>query len=219
MTKRRIDMVVLGSLLKDVLERIREFSGCQSVAIRLYKGSDFPYFLHSGFPSFFIRKENPLNVRDREGNLVLAADGTPIVECMCGNVLKNRVNPQYPYFTKDGAFWTNSTTRLLESLTEKERNAIGKTRNTCHDYGYESVALIPIHADGNTIGLIQINDPYEDRFTSEKVENLQSLADHVGSLILNILEVYEEIVHICSPPSEKELVNSKTSICRLSFSN
>jgi GAF domain-containing protein len=191
MTKRRIDMVVLGSLLKDVLERIREFSGCQSVAIRLYKGSDFPYFLHSGFP--------------REGNLVLAADGTPIVECMCGNVLKNRVNPQYPYFTKDGAFWTNSTTRLLESLTEKERNAIGRTRNTCHDYGYESVALIPIHADGNTIGLIQINDPYEDRFTSEKVENLQSLADHVGSLILNILEVYEEIVHICSPPSEEEI--------------
>jgi len=205
MTKRGIDLGVLGSLLKDILERIRKFSGCQSVAIRLYKEGDFPYYSHIGFPEFFIHKENTLNVRDKEGNLVLATDGTPFVECMCGNVLKRRVNPQYPYFTKEGAFWTNSTTRLLESLTEKERQEIGRTRNTCHDYGYESVALIPIHADGKTIGLIQINDPCEDMFTLEKVEKYQSLADHAGSLILNILEFYEEIVHICNPLSEEEI--------------
>ena len=206
MTKRSIDLDTLGLLLKDILERIREFSGCQSVAIRLYKEGDFPYYSHIGFPEVFIRKENTLNVRDREGNLVLAIDGTPFVECMCGNVLKGRVNPQYPYFTKDGAFWTNSTTRLLESLTEKERKEIGRTRNTCHDYGYESVALIPIHADGKTIGLIQINDPREDMFTLEKVEKYQSLADNAGTIVLNILEFYEKVAHAFNPTSELENV-------------
>jgi len=57
MIKRSIDLEILGSLLKDILERIREFSGCQSVAIRLYKEGDFPYYSHIGFPEVFIRKE------------------------------------------------------------------------------------------------------------------------------------------------------------------
>ena len=185
---------ILKFVLKDFLRSLRESCDFQSVAIRLHKGGDFPYFLHIGFPEAFINEENTLNVKDQEGNVVLDADDTPFVVCMCGNVLKNRGDPQYPYFTKEGAFWTNSTTDLLKSLTEKERQEIGRTRNTCHDFGYESVALIPIHADGKTIGLVQINDPREDMFTLEKVEKLQSLADLVGDLVLNILGFQE----ICS---------------------
>ena len=198
----------LGSILKDFLLRIRESSECQSVAIRINKESDYPYFSQIGFPNSFIHKENLLNVRDREGNLVLATDGTPLVECMCGNVLKSRVNPQCPYFTEEGAFWTNSTTQLLQNLTEKERQQIGRTRNTCHDYGYESVALIPIHANNKIIGLIQINDPCEDAFTVEKIKKYQSLADHLGRLILNILEFYEKIEKIYNKPSETENVEN-----------
>ena len=201
MTKKSIDRDILKPLLKEILEDIRELSECQSVAIRLCKDGDFPYYLHMGFPEFFVLKENTLNVRDREGKPVLDADGTPFVECMCGNILKNRFNPQFPYFTKNGAFWTNSTTQLLKNLTEKERQEIGKTRNTCHNYGYESVALIPMHADGKTIGLIQINDPRENRFTLEKVEKYQLLADHVGTIILNILEFYEKTDHVFNSPS------------------
>ena len=206
MVKKQIEPEAMESILKEVLLRIRESSECQSVAIRLNKKSDFPYFSQIGFPSSFVHKESLLNVRDGEGNLVLTDDGTPIVECMCGNVLQSRVNPKYPYFAKDGAFWTNSTTVLLESLTETERRAIDRTRNTCHDYGYESVALIPIHADGKIIGLIQINDPCENRFSLEKIEKYQSLADHLGSLILNILEFYEKINHVFNPSSEMENV-------------
>jgi len=197
MIKRQIEPEAVGSILKSVILRIRESSECQSVAIRLNKETDFPYFSQIGFPSSFLHKENLLNVRDEQGNLVLATDDTPIVECMCGNVLKSRVNPKYPYFTKDGAFWTNSTTVLLESLTGKQRQEIGRTRNTCHDYGYESVALIPIHADGKIVGLIQINDSCEDRFTLEKIESYQSLADNLGRLILDIFNFYDKLFKCC----------------------
>jgi len=201
MTKKSIDPNILRSLLKEVLKEIHDLSECQSVAIRLTKDGDFPYYLNMGFPEFFILKENTLNVKDKKGKLVLDADGTPFVECMCGNILKNRFNPQFPYFTKNGAFWTNSTTQLLKNLTEKEQQEIGKTRNTCHNYGYESVALIPMHTDGKTIGLIQINDPRENRFTLEKVKKYQLLADHVGTIVSNILEFYEEVAHTFSSPS------------------
>jgi len=206
MVKKPIDLEPLKAVLKEMLKELCEFSECQSAAIRLYEKGDFPYYLHSGFPEFFISKENTLNVRDEEGNLLLDAEGTPVVECMCGNVLKRRVNAKYPYFTEDGAFWTNSTTQLLKSLTEKERQEIGRTRNTCHDYGYESVALIPVRAGGKIIGLIQINDSCENMFTLKKIEKYQSLADHVGTMLFNIFEFYEKVAHISNSAAELEKV-------------
>jgi len=193
MIKRSTDISILRLVLRDLLETLRETGDFQCVAIRLPREGDFPYFVQMGFPELFVSEEGSLNVRDKEGNLVLDSDGTPFVECMCGNVLRRRTNPKHPYFTEDGAFWTNSTIRLLNDLTEKERQEIGRTRNTCHDYGYESVALIPIHARGEIIGMIQINDPREGLFTLEKVEKYQSLADHIGPITTNILEFYEKI--------------------------
>jgi hypothetical protein len=206
LTKRSTDFTILRIVLKDLLKTMRESAGFQSVAIRLRKEGDFPYYLHMGFPESYVNKEKTLNVRDKEGNLVLDAGGTPLVECMCGNVLKRRVNPKYPYFTKEGAFWTNSTTLLLESLTEKERKEIGRTRNTCHDYGYESVALIPMHVDDDIIGLIQINDSREGMLSLEKVEKYQLLADHVGTIVVNISEFYEEVAKAFDLASELENV-------------
>jgi hypothetical protein len=192
MTKRPVPIHTLKFVLKDILQTISESFNFQSVAIRLREGGDFPYFLHIGFPEIFIQKEYTLNVKDKEASLILDADGTPFVECMCGNVLKRRVNPTRQYFTKEGAFWTNSTTQLLKGLTEKERKEIGKTRNTCHNYGYESVALIPIHVTDEIVGLIQINDSRENAFTLEVIKQCQLLADHIGSIVINILMFYEK---------------------------
>jgi transcriptional regulator with GAF, ATPase, and Fis domain len=206
MAQTSTDFTILKSTLKHMLKALRKSASFQCVALRLRQKGDFPYFLHMGFPETFVSKEITLNVKDNEGNLVLEADGTPFVECMCGNVLKRRTNPKHPYFTEEGAFWTNSTTQLLKSLTETEKQEIGRTRNTCHDYGYESVALIPIHANGKTIGLIQINDPREGLFTLETIEKYQSLADHVGTIVINILDFYEEIAQTFNDESELEEV-------------
>jgi transcriptional regulator with GAF, ATPase, and Fis domain len=111
---------------------------------------------------------------------------------MCGNVVRNKFNPKRSYFTKTGAFWTNSTTQLLKSFTEAEKQEVGKTRNTCHNYGYESVALIPIHAKNKTIGLVQINDPRENMFTLGSIGRFQLLADHVGVIVTSVLLFYED---------------------------
>ena len=203
-TEKSNDPKILKFTLKHILKTLRKSAGFQCIAIRLRQKGDFPYFLHRGFPETFVSKETTLNVKDKEGNLVLEIDGTPFVECMCGNVLKRRTNPKYPYFTKEGAFWTNSTTQLLKSLTEEERQEIGRTRNTCHDYGYESVALIPIHADGKIIGLIQINDAREGIFTLEKVRKHQSLADHIGTIVISILEFYDEVAQTFNNASNFE---------------
>jgi hypothetical protein len=196
------DFNILKPVLERILNEIHEISGCESVAIRLHQDGDFPYYVHEDFLEFFVSKETNLNIRDEKGHVVLAADGTPFVECMCGNVLKRRFNPNFSFFTKKGSFWTNSTTTLLTTMTDIERQEVGRTRNTCHHFGYESVALIPIQVSGNTLGLIQLNDPREDMFTLKKIEQYEVIAYHVGIVVRNILIAAEQLSHIFNRVSE-----------------
>ena len=183
-------------MLGRILKEIQYLSGCESVAIRLYKDNDFPYYLQVNFPDFFIVNENSLNVKEGDGSLLLDADGTPFVECMCGNVLKRRFNPELRFFTEKGSFWTNSTTQLLSTLTESERQQVGKTRNTCHNFGYESVALVPLVGKEGNQGLIQINDPRENMFTLGKIRQYELIAEHISEVIDNLHKATYQVFQI-----------------------
>jgi hypothetical protein len=93
---------------------------------------------------------------------------------MCGNVLCGRFDPGQPFFTPGGTFWTNSTSKLLASTTEADRQA--RTRNRCNGEGYESVALVPLRCTSGTIGLLQVNDRHPNRFTPEKIALLERVS-------------------------------------------
>jgi hypothetical protein len=80
---------------------------------------------------------------------------------MCGNVISGRFDPSKPFFTSRGSFWTNSTTELLASTTEVDRQA--RTRNRCYGEGYESVALIGLGLGKERLGLLQLNDRQKGR--------------------------------------------------------
>ena len=194
MSEKNQDFAALKHVLAEILEKVRNLSACQSVGIRLHHNGDYPYYVHEGFPKFFILKENSLCARDEEGNQILDEKGNPLLECMCGNVLKGRFDPKLPYFTEKGSFWTNSTTQLLDTTTEKER--LTRTRNMCNYSGYESVALIPMRSGNRTLGLIQMNDPRENMFTLKEIENYEFLADRVGSVVLSALEIKEKMENI-----------------------
>ena len=194
MPEKNKDFVALKQVLAEILEEIHTLSGCQSVGIRLHNNGDYPYYVHEGFPNFFILKESSLCAKDDKGNQILDEKGNPLLECMCGNILKGQFDPKLPYFTAKGSFWTNSTTQLLDNITENELG--GRTRNMCHYSGYESVALIPIRVGDKTLGLIQMDDPRENMFTPETIEKYESLADHVGAVVFNALEIQERMAGI-----------------------
>jgi PAS domain S-box-containing protein len=150
-------------------------SGCQAVGIRLKDGDDYPYYETHGFTKEFVQMENSLCSRTSKGEIVRGSDGNPILECMCGNVICGRFDPAKPFFTPRGSFWTNSTTQLLASTTEADRQA--RTRNRCNGEGYESVALLPLCFGNERMGLLQFNDPRQDLFTLERIILWESLAD------------------------------------------
>jgi hypothetical protein len=183
----------LKPVLAEVLQEIHALSGCQCVGIRLHNDEDYPYYLYEGFPNFFIIKENSLCTRDKKGNPLRDNEGNFLLECMCGNVIEGRTDPNFPYFTKKGSFWTNSTTQLLDNITENEWKLLGQMRNMCHHSGYESVALIPLRAGDQTLGLIQMNDPRENMFSHEMIEKYETLSDHLGAVVFNALEIQKKM--------------------------
>lgn len=168
----------LHELLRNVTHLMREWSGCEAVGIRLKEGDDFPYFETRGFPPEFIEAENALCAKDLDGQLLRDAQGNPVIECMCGNVICGRYNPALPFFTENGSFWSNCTTDLLASTTEADRQT--RTRNRCNGEGYESVALVPIRHGCETLGLLQFNDMRRERFTAADIALFERLASNLA---------------------------------------
>ncbi|MBI5529032.1 MAG: GAF domain-containing protein, partial [Deltaproteobacteria bacterium] len=164
--------------IRNILRLIRQATGFEAVGLRLQEGDDFPYFETSGFPRHFVLAERYLCERTEAGGVLRDSRGNPVLECMCGNVIRGRTNPSKPFFTRGGSFWTNCTTELLASTTVEDRKA--RTRNRCNGEGYESVALIPLRSDGESIGLLQLNDRRRDLFTEEMIQFLEGLGASIG---------------------------------------
>lgn len=177
-------------LIARVVRLVQETLGLEAVGLRLNDGDDYPYFVTEGFPAEFVRKENHLCAREKSGKLLTDAAGNPVIECMCGNVIRGRTDPVHPFFTPAGSFWTNGTTALLAGTDEADRQS--RTRNRCNGEGYESVALIPIRSSGVTHGLLQLNDRREGMFTLPLIEFLEGLGGSIG-LLFSMKRMEEEL--------------------------
>lgn len=164
--------------IQEILGEIKNYTGFEAVGIRLKEDKDYPYFVTEGFPGQFVESEKYLCVKDEKGNTVLNSQGDPLLECMCGNVIRGRTDPNLGFFTAGGSFWTNSTTKLLATTTEKERQS--KTRNRCNGEGYESVALIPLRAGHEIVGLLQLNDSRPNLFYPSMIHFFEKIGNSIG---------------------------------------
>ncbi|MHA2323758.1 MAG: GAF domain-containing protein [Promethearchaeota archaeon] len=182
--------------MNEILSRTIKISGCQSNGIRLQKNGDYPFYVHEGYPNFFILKENTLLVRNRKKRYLIKENGRQVLDCMCGNVIRGHFDPTFPFFSKKGSFWTNGTTNMLSSITDKQEKFIGPTRNLCNLSGYESVALIPLITDGKTIGLVHLADPREHIFTEEKISEFELAAEEFANIIKRATEITEKLFRI-----------------------
>jgi PAS domain S-box-containing protein len=168
-------------LIEAVVTHLRRWLDCDAVGVRLRAGDDFPYFEAQGFSADFVEMENRLCAVDASGAPVRDATGKPVLECMCGNILRGRFDPSKSFFTAAGSFWTNSTSALLATTTDEDRLAPMHIR--CTAQGYESVTLIPLCAGAETIGLLQVNDRRKGRFTPERIALLERVGNSIASAL------------------------------------
>jgi len=125
-----------------------------------------PYQAYEGFSRRFYESESPLSVKSDQ--------------CMCIKVIKGEVDPSLPFYTKGGSSYANGTTRFLATLSEEDR---GRTCDVCSQFGYESIALVPIRLGDRVLGLIHVADPQENMVPLEVVELLEELGMQLGMAV------------------------------------
>ncbi|MFX0207654.1 MAG: ATP-binding protein [Candidatus Hodarchaeota archaeon] len=176
----------LKSTLRTIIVHLKKLTGINAIGIRLHDEGDYPYYVNKGFTQEFIHRENSLCARDKHGRRIKNQNGDGyLLECMCGNIIRGRYDPKQPFFTEKGSFWSNSTSQLLTSSTSEDRQ--GRTRNFCNASGYESVALIPIKAKGENLGLIQLNDKRAGVFSEDLINFLEMIGEEIGLAVKNSL--------------------------------
>jgi PAS domain S-box-containing protein len=160
----------MGPLLTEFVEKIKAVTSCKAVGIRLLdEEGNIPYEAYDGFSRQFYESESPLSIHSDQ--------------CMCISVVKNVTDPELPFFTENGSFYINGTTRFLATRVEEEK---GQTRNMCNKAGYESIALVPIRLGKNTLGLIHFADPDENKVPIEVVKIMEKVVIQLGSALQRI---------------------------------
>jgi signal transduction histidine kinase len=99
---------------------------------------------------------------------------------MCSRVINNLREPHSSFFTPYGSYYVNSTSEFLSTASEDQRKLM---RNTCHRFGYETLALIPIRSGELTMGLIHLADQEMNRLDGEKLEIIETAALQLGIAI------------------------------------
>ena len=199
-------------LIESTLNFFKQQSNCEAIGIRLRENEDYPYFESNGFPEEFILLENELCARDEDDKIISDSNGNVLIECMCGNVICGRTDPAKQFFTHNGSFWTNSTTELLKSTTEEDRQA--RTRNRCNGEGYESVALIPLFVGEKRLGLIQLNDSRKGVFKPDQIDLWERLSNYLSIALAKFMaeDTLQE-----SEEKYRELFNNANDMISLSL--
>ncbi len=171
--------------IEQILEHLKNHLEVSATAIRLKDGSDYPYYVFDGFSDIHVEMEDRLCVHLPDGSVMRDKNDFPFLECMCGRVIMGNVRSEEEYFTDYGSFWTNNTDELL---AETPVEVLGHTRNVCNAQGYRSVALIPLKAKQESIGLLQINDEIPGKFTEELIWFLEGLGESIGIALAHLDE-------------------------------
>jgi len=208
------DSSALTDAIKRILIVIKRETGFEAIGIRLRSGDDFPYFVQEGFSDDFLLVENTLTVRDRDGGVCRDENGNYSLECTCGLVISGKTDPANPLFTTGGSCWTNNSFPLLDVPVDQDPRL--HPRNRCIHEGFLSVALIPIRADREIVGLLQLNDRKKDCFTLDMIHFFEGLSASIGlALMRRQLEDERErlIAELRKALSKVKLLSGLLPIC------
>ncbi len=172
------DPPAMDAAIDCIVTAIRLAMGFDAVGIRLHRGNEFPYVAQEGFSKDFLLTENTLAVRTEDGGVCFDKDGNISLECTCGLVISGHTDPANQLFTPRGSFWTNESSILLDLPIAQDPRL--HPRNRCIHEGFRSVALIPLRAGKQIMGILQLNDCRTNQFTPELIAFFEDLGVIIG---------------------------------------
>ena len=166
----------VNGLLRTAAKFFRQQAGCEAVGVRLGEKEGFPYREIQGFPAGTITAESAL-CHDEGNN---PSSGV----CLCRSIIQGRTDFPEPYYTRNGSFWTNSLTQMLD--VTRSLNLTAHTLGRCKRAGFESMALIPLRMGDKGIGLLQMNDRREGLFSPEDMALWERLTGYLSVALAKI---------------------------------
>ncbi len=188
----------LRPLLDEFVDQVRRMTGCEAVGMRILdEEGNIPYYSYQGFSQSFYDSESPLSIQRHQ--------------CMCIYVIRGEADPTLSFYTKGGSFFmTHSTRQILEAKPLIQ----GGTRNVCQEFGYETVALIPIRLGDRILGLIHLADTRCEAITLRTIETLEWAAMQLGTAIQRV--VAEDALRKANEELEKRIEERTAELVKTS---
>lgn len=187
----------VADFLREASKMILAFSGCDSVELRLKEGDSYSHCeARRRAKQSFLYELIP-RVQKDEGVSSSGSQKDSALERLCDDILNGRFDSSLPFLTKKGSLWTGNT-RVPLSFGPKANGKEG-CRSLSIGGRHKSLALIPLFAGNERIGLLQLKSRRRDYFTEDEIELYEGLAQNLGIAVVN------QRVHAASNERVKEL--------------
>ncbi|MGB2966098.1 MAG: histidine kinase dimerization/phospho-acceptor domain-containing protein, partial [Phycisphaerae bacterium] len=169
--------------LRGITQMLLDVSGCSAVELRVKK-EDTCYRCEgrpaSPFTVVIIRR------KPEEGSALLACARDPgRLGEICGAVVERRRCGPERSFTAYGSFWTGDAKCALPRAAGPDVSSRGRPRGGGHVY--KSIAVIPLVAADETMGLVLLKSQKRDYFSEEEVRSYEEVAPTLGLALLSRL--------------------------------
>jgi signal transduction histidine kinase len=167
--------------LKDVLQLLLQFSGCDDVALAFRDGGRhfFCKIIQKPGDNFVIH-ENPLN-KDAVDNASWSYSRDSNLEKLCLDIISKRFDPSLSWFTKNGSFWSGCIQDIPVPSLQSTDSDDGSGISIQDDFS--SIAIVPIDVKQERIGLFELRSKTRDFFSKQQICSYEYMARTIGNAI------------------------------------
>ncbi len=165
--------------LDAVVETIRQWSGCEAAGIRvLNERREMPYASWAGFDPRFVELEHRVSLEHDT--------------CCCLRAVSQAFEEQdRAVLTPAGSFRFDDTFRYVEALPPAKQ---ARFRGNCFNFGYASLAIVPIRYREQTIGAVHLADRRPGVFPAATIEFVEAMAPLIGEA-MHWFQAEAELAH------------------------
>ncbi len=166
---------------QEVSKMIIDFSGCD--AVELWLKDHNKYFRCRANR----QSEGPVSVeimpcsQNKTGEILPDSQDDPNLFYLCRDIILGRTNLSQPGFTSRGSLWVGHAKKSIPLIQTAERKSSAHGFKIAEDY--HSLAMIPLLADHEKIGLLQLKSKRGSYFTEDEIELYEDLAQDLGIVL------------------------------------
>jgi two-component system NtrC family sensor kinase len=169
--------------LHEASKILMDFSGSDSVGMWLNeRGKFYRCKVSRSAKEPFHFEIMPIK-KDKTGRSIPQLRENTWQEWLSRDIFLGKFDPSLPCFTKTGSFWTGEIEKILPLIHTTE-NKLQK-KNLTNDRRFHSFSFIPISAEKENIGLMQLKKRSKYFYQNQDVEFFEGAAHTVGVALLH----------------------------------